>query len=100
MMPRHFALTSTNLPSQPLDTRCLPILTTPDAMELVAILLAFLQLCLACATYDDPFPRCSSCLSAVQHDAPGIGFGLTPNTGYVIHAESQALFNMHLADMA
>ncbi|KJK75904.1 hypothetical protein H634G_09269 [Metarhizium anisopliae BRIP 53293] len=65
-------------------------------MEPVAILLAFLQLRLACATYDDAFPRCSSCLSAVQHDAPGIGFGLTPNTGTV----SAHLFNETILDIA
>lgn len=34
------------------------------------------------AFYDCPRPSCETCLSTLIHDAPGIGFDLTPSYGW------------------
>ncbi|OAA57198.1 chitinase [Cordyceps fumosorosea ARSEF 2679] len=65
-------------------------------MVLKAILFTFLQPLLVYAVHHDPFPRCSGCLSVAQHDAPGIGFGLSPATGTV----SAHLYNGTVLDIA
>ncbi|KAJ5984740.1 hypothetical protein N7481_006839 [Penicillium waksmanii] len=54
------------------------------AFVVINIILSAFLISLVSALYDCPRPRCETCLPVTIHDAPGVGFDLTPSYGTAV----------------